>query len=125
MSVTITNKMKRMWFIPPAGNVVNAVPVDPGASAVIDDAHWDAVRKGNAVIDALLAGRHITAGARASAVDELSNPASPAPSDDIKSPVVDAKGNELETSKKIDVKEISLGDEPMEVTRRGRKPSAE
>jgi len=79
---TITNRMQRA-FIVPDGPSNASVAINPGAAEPVSAEHWDAIRKGNAVIDALLLDRHLVveSGERQSdnavPAQELSNPGSP------------------------------------------------
>lgn len=57
----IQNHQKCTYILPAtADDVHKAVVIPPGGSRPVDAAHWDAIRKGNAVLDALLAGRYLT-----------------------------------------------------------------
>ncbi len=84
---TITNRMQRA-FIVPDGPSHASVAINPGTAEPVNAEHWDAIRKGNAVIDALLVDRHLVVEVgekqsdNAVPAQELTNPGSPlAPSE--------------------------------------------
>lgn len=83
----VTNRQKRPWILPAGvGLSGNPESVLPGQSVEVDKAKWDALRKGNRVIEALLSTRALTAGRSGAAVDadDLTNPASPTAPADLK-----------------------------------------
>lgn len=80
----ITNRQKRTWSVPPsADGAFPSVTIEPGQSVEVDKAHWDGVRKGNPVIEALTTTRALVVSRAASAVDadELENPVAPKSAD--------------------------------------------
>lgn len=110
----IQNKQKRQWTVPamfkPDGSAAFAhITLEPGASAPIEEDHWNFVSKGNQVIEALLTGRHLVVSkAKKADVDaeELANPASPeAPAD------LTEQDERAKIESKVELKEIDL-DEP-------------
>lgn len=117
---SITNKMQRAWIVPASADTLHKfVPIDPGQTVRVEKAHWDEIRKGNAVIDALLSGRHIVVKTGSGIVDvhgdELTNPASPKAPEELA--VVD-ESVKVE-SKGIEIVEAAGGDDvEVKVTRR-------
>lgn len=110
----IQNKQKRQWTVPamfkPDGSAAfEHVTIEPGASAPVNEDHWEFVSKGNQVIEALLTGRHLVVSKQKKAdveADDLANPASPeAPVD------LTAQDERATIESKVELKEIDL-DEP-------------
>lgn len=83
MTYRLTNRQKRAWVVPAtADDSHKSILVDPGETVTVDRDHWDTVRKGNLVIDALLSDRHLvvetgSGDAPVLHAEELRNPASP------------------------------------------------
>lgn len=112
----ITNRQRRAWIIPATANASHpSIPVDAGQTVQVDAEHWDTVRKGNLVIDALLTERHLVvtqASAAPLAVDaeELSNPASPEAPAVLDTPLdgvaVESKGVEVVETPEADALEV-------------------
>lgn len=82
----ITNHQRRAWVIP-ATTEAEAITIEAGQSAQVDTARWDALKKGNAVIAALLDQRALVVSRNAQApvdASELTNPTSPTAPDELK-----------------------------------------
>lgn len=119
---SVQNRMKRMWSVPPIFNSENrtvhqSVDIAPGMSGLVAEDHWQAVRKGNRVIEALETMRHIvvTGAGKEKAVDaeELANPKPPTPPAELTD-----KDERVQIDSKVEVKEVVLEDGPKE----GRGP---
>ncbi len=121
----IQNRMKRTFIIPGIDAPDNSktlhklLTLEPGDTGLIEEGHWDYVKKGNQVIEALLTGRHLVVTNSANAmpeihVDDLANPAIAEAPQELSEPV---EGVTLET--KTELKEITLDDGPKEG--KGRK----
>lgn len=125
---SIQNRQKRAWTIPPVSGAGLGTPeihkpitINPGDSALVSEEHWDAIKKGNRVVEALLTGRHlvVTAAGKVASVDvdELKNAPSPVAPDELTE-----KDDRVQLESKTELKEITLkpeDDAPREG--RGRK----
>lgn len=113
----ITNHQRRAWVIP-ATTEADAITIEAGQSAQVDNARWDALKKGNPVIAALLDQRALVVSRTAQApVDEseLVNPTSPTAPEELKElpegvEAVDGKHKEREI---VEVP-VAPGDGPAE-----------
>jgi len=123
---SIQNRMKRTWIVPATFKPDNSVSFDnvniaPGSSALVQDDHWDLVKKGNQVVEALLTSRHLVvtkAGkeTRELEADELKNPKSPVAPDELKE-----EDPRVNIESKVELKEVELKDDaPAEVTRKAK-----
>lgn len=124
---SIQNRQKRAWTVPPVHSLIAGTPeqhkpvtINPGDSALIKAEHWDAVKKGNKVIEALLTGRHLVVTMpgkeRAVDVEELANPKAPAAPEEITE-----KDARVQLETKTELKEITLKSED-DAPREGRGP---
>lgn len=126
---SIQNRQKRAWTIPPvsasaqlgAPEVHKPITINPGDSVIVKAEHWDAVKKGNLVIEALLTGRHIVVTApnkeRAVEVDELLNPKAPVAPEELTE-----KDDRVKIETKTELKEITLkSDDDAPTQGKGRK----
>lgn len=124
---SIQNRQKRAWTVPPVHSLIAGAPeqhkpvtINPGDSALVQEEHWDSVKKGNRVIEALLTGRHIVvtqAGKVASVdVDELANPKAPVAPEELTE-----KDDRVKLDTKTELKEITLKSED-DAPREGRGP---
>lgn len=110
----IQNKQKRQWIIPAmfkadGSAAYEHISLEPGASAPIEEDHWNFVSKGSQVIEALLTGRHLVVSKTKKAdltEDELANPAMPEAPDELT-----AQDTRAKIESKVELKEIDL-DEP-------------
>lgn len=114
--ISIQNRQKRLWVIPTVFGENNqpafkSIPVEPGASALVDEQHWDQVAKGNKVIEALVNMRALVVTRSGKAredvqdADELQNPAAPtAPAD------LTEKDDRVKVDTKVELKEVELKD---------------
>jgi hypothetical protein len=112
----VTNRQRRAWIIPATANMSHAaVPVDAGQTVQVATEHWDTVRKGNLVIDALLTERHLvvtqaSAAPLAVEAEELSNPTSPAAPEALDTPLdgiaLESKGVEIVETPEADALEV-------------------
>lgn len=114
----VHNRMQRAFIIPAtADDAHKSVTVNPGEHAVVLAEHWDTVRKGNDVIDALLTGRHLVVSSAASvnpasALDDpLANPTPPQPEQ--LDPLTDTKGREVVAETKAQ-EVVEVGGDPVE-----------
>ncbi|MOA11734.1 hypothetical protein D3C78_1316890 [compost metagenome] len=122
---SIQNRQKRAWTIPPvsgaglgAPEIHKPITINPGDSALVSEEHWEAIKRGNRVVEALLTGRHlvVTAAGKVAAVevDELKNAPSPLAPDELTE-----KDDRVKLESKTELKEVSLdSDGPRE----GRGP---
>lgn len=126
---SIQNRMKRTWIVPATFKPDNAVLFDsisiaPGSSAFVQDAHWDGVKKGNQVVEALLTSRSLVVTkaradkeARVLDADELSNPAMPQAPEDLTE-----KDERVQLESKVELKTVELKDDaPAEVQPKSKK----
>lgn len=126
---SIQNRMKRTWIVPATFKPDNSVSFDsisiaPGSSAFVQDDHWDSIKKGNHVVEALLIGRSlVVTKARADKevrtldADELKNPAQPKPPEDLTD-----KDDRVQLESKVELKTVELKDDaPTEVQPKGNK----
>lgn len=124
MSYLITNQQKRAFIVSALVDLSNSeqkvlfesVTIDPGATEVVHAEHWDRVRKGNTVIEALLSGRHLVVNkgqdpSKAPEVRELHNPAPPKAPEDLTGETPGAT-----ITSKTDVHEVTLTPPPGEPT---------
>lgn len=112
----IQNRMKRTWIVPATFKEHNAIAFEhvnlaPGASALVSVEHWDEVKKGNQVIEALLTERHLVvtkAGkeVRDLSADELANPKSPTAPEELTE-----KDDRVTIESKVEIKEVELKDD--------------
>lgn len=109
----IQNRQKRTWTIPPlwtpdlSKEQFASVTIFPGDTVLVEEEHWDKVKQGNQVIEALLTGRFIVVTSPGKVVDvevdELKNHASPvAPSE------LSEKDDRLQIDFKSEIKEVEL-----------------
>ena len=113
----IQNRQKRTWIVPPVHAKIlgqpdhfKSVAIEPGDTALVNAEHWDAIKKDNKVIEALLTGRHLVVTQPGAVkdvhVDELQNHASPvAPSD------LTEKDDRVNLTSKVELKEVTLKNE--------------
>jgi hypothetical protein len=126
---SIQNRMKRTWIVPATFKPDNSVSFDsisiaPGSSAFVQDEHWDSIKKGNQVVEALLTGRNLVVtkakedkAARALDADELKNPKSPEAPEDLTE-----KDDRVQIDSKVELKTVELKDDaPAEVQPKGKK----
>lgn len=116
MTRLITNAMKRQFDFPPAPSVgaTQAIPIPPGETAAVSDEHYEAARKGNDVLEALLAGNHIrvidpSKGSKPPASDDINlrNPKSPETPEALKEAPKDAKVKDLNRSRSTSAPKIA------------------
>lgn len=115
--LSIQNRQKRLWIIPAVYKEDGAaafkhIPVDPGTSVQVDDAHWEAVSKGNEVIKALVNMRALVVTRSGKArediqeAEELENPPSPeAPAE------LTETDDRVQVDTKVELKEVDLKDD--------------
>lgn len=124
---SIQNRQKRTWTVPPVHAVIAGAPeqhkpvaINPGDSALVKAEHWDSVKKGNKVIEALLTGRHLVVTMpgkeRAIEAEELKNPAAPLSPEELTE-----KDARVQLESKTELKEITLKTED-DAPREGRGP---
>jgi translation initiation factor IF-1 len=122
---SIQNRQKRAWTVPPVHATILGAPethkpvtINPGDVAMVKAEHWDAVKKGNRVIEALLTGRHlvVTTMGKTAAVDveELANPKSPAAPEELTD-----QDDRVKLTTKTEMVEVSLKDD---APKEGRGP---
>lgn len=113
----ITNKQKRAWIVPAIEGFADVI-LNPGQVGNVPDEHWDTLRKGNRVIEALLSQRLLTIGASKVDAEELENPESPKAPEELTAPV----GGDVTLEKK-DREEVVIdtGNAPAEVKVTGKK----
>lgn len=116
--IQVQNRQKRAWIIPGVMGkngafVYRPVNLAPGEKAMVQSDHWESVKKGNRVIEALLTSRFIVASAAGKETrvdpDELANPKAPAAPADLTE-----KDDRVRMETKTEVKEITLNDAPTE-----------
>lgn len=125
---SIQNRQKRAWTVPPVHAVILGAPeqhkpitINPGDSALVKAEHWDSVKKGNLVIEALLTGRHLVVTAAGKAkeidIDELANAPSPVAPQELTE-----QDERVNLQTKTELKEVVLqdGDAPREARGPGR-----
>lgn len=119
----ITNRQKRTWIVPPAAGF-DSVIINPGQGADVPNEQWEAVRKDNRVIEALLSQRALTIGSASIDVEDLENPTSPQAPEEL----TDGPTDSSVTLEKVnrEIVEVSTGNAPAEVvvtkgTKGGRK----
>lgn len=125
---SIQNRQKRAWTVPPVSadaklgspEVHKPVTINPGEVALVKAEHWDSVKKGNKVIEALLTGRQLVVTAagkeRSVDVDELKNAPSPKAPEELTD-----TDDRVKIETKTELKEITLkseDDAPKESRRR-------
>ena len=114
---SIQNRQKRTWTIPPvhakeagAAELFKPVNINPGESVLVDEAHWDSVKAGNRVIEALLTGRHlvVTRAGKVAEVEpeELANPKSPEAPEELSE-----RDERLKLETKTEMVEVALKDD--------------
>lgn len=126
---SIQNRMKRTWIVPATFKPDNSVAFDsiniaPGSSAFVQDEHWDLIKKGNQVVEALLTGRSLVVTkargdkeARTLDSDELENPAPPKAPEELTE-----KDDRVQLDSKVELKTVELKDDaPTEVQPKGKK----
>lgn len=123
----VQNRQKRTWVVPEVQtNSARhaAVFIEPGDTALVQDDQWDHVKKGNAVIAALLSSRALVVTAPGAVkdvhVDELANPKSPAAPDELKQ-----SDERVEVTTKTELKEVALNDAPAEAKKGPGRPRKE
>lgn len=125
----IQNRMKRTFAVPAVMDVKTkqshhaAVQIEPGDTALVNPDHWDSVKRGNQVIEALLTNRSLVVtkpeAVKDVHVDELANPASPtAPAE------LTEEDDRVKIDSKTEVKEVELSDEPKQARGPGRPRKA-
>lgn len=116
--ITVQNRQKRTWTVPGIMGKNNSflarpVAVEPGEKAMIQSEHWNQVKKGNRVIEALLTSRALVVTAAGKdqpvAPEALANPASPAAPADLKE-----KDERVKVETKTELKQIDLSAAPAE-----------
>lgn len=115
--ISIQNKQKRAWTIPPIHREDNsfahkAVAIEPGRSAQIESDHWDLISKDNKVIQALVGQRLLVVTRNGKQredivdTDELQNPKPvDAPAD------LTEKDDRVKVDSKVELKEVALKDD--------------
>lgn len=109
----ITNKQKRAWIVPAIEGFSDVI-LNPGQVGNVPDDHWNTLRKGNRVIEALLANRLLTIGSVSVDVDELENPESPKAPEELTQAPTDS-GVTLEKKDREIIELKTGGDAPAEV----------
>ncbi len=113
----LLNTQQRAFILPanPANEAHGRVTINPGASVEVDNEHWSAVRKGNDVIEYLVAERYLVPSTEESRiVPHLSNPPTGGRPPELQDELPDAK-----LDRKSETIVIEGEDAP--TPRRGRK----
>lgn len=126
---SIQNRMKRTWIVPATFKPDNSVSFDsisiaPGSSAFVQDEHWDGIKKGNQVVEALLTSRSLVVtkakedkAPRTLDESELKNPESPKAPEELTE-----KDDRVHIDSKVELKTVELKDDaPAEAHPKGKK----
>lgn len=125
----ITNMQKRAFVVAAITDVSSGTPIhhpvniDPGTTEPVAEEHWDKLREGSRVIQALLDMRALIVNRSTDSgiilPDELKNTPSPVAADDLKPVLGEADANGVTTTSKTEVVEVNL--EPVAEARPPRR----